>query len=256
MSCGCRCHVSSQVWAVRSKDRIQKAIQIDVQCEQSLLAIDFMLLNAQKDYKYLNKTCLCKMACTLQDIRSQQTCICGQETSRVGSSSSGSKSGFSLGGSVLNKFVVTWKKNVQKCFTWMVCAMKINMVRWMWLSCWPYWWSQDTQVPPAHLCWWTHTPRVRSEWLAWSLCSWGRWPSPRSRTIRSTAVVSAQTAPVALWKTHLKKKHAFIHHHINAELHWIIKWQQMRLRKCSLEAPFHLFFSFSKLCHYIITQYQ
>ncbi len=36
--------------------------------------------------------------------------MCGQEASRVGSSSSGSKSGFSLGGSVLKIFVLTCKQ--------------------------------------------------------------------------------------------------------------------------------------------------
>lgn len=40
-----------------------------------------------------------------------QTCKCGHEASNVGSSSSGSKSGFSLGGSVLNKLAEIWNEN-------------------------------------------------------------------------------------------------------------------------------------------------
>jgi len=37
-------------------------------------------------------------------LNSVLTCRCGHEASSVGSSSSGSKSGFSLGGNVRNKF--------------------------------------------------------------------------------------------------------------------------------------------------------
>lgn len=45
---------------------------------------------------------------------SYTNCKCGHEASNVGSSSSGSKSGFSLGGNVRNRLTEIYKKNAHK----------------------------------------------------------------------------------------------------------------------------------------------
>lgn len=53
---------------------------------------------------------------TVSLIRLQErTCRWGQEASSVGSSSSGSNSGFSLGGSVRKIFTEIWEKSSQRC---------------------------------------------------------------------------------------------------------------------------------------------
>ena len=108
----------------------------------------------------------------------------GQEASRVGSSSSGSKSGLSLGGSVRNRLHAIWWEKIlyiydsqnRQCHNgnnnrwefgleiFTVGFEEKNATKWELFLSWqywcdghkyvflPFWWSQDRRLPSTHPC--------------------------------------------------------------------------------------------------------